>query len=149
MISNPLAINKNVSDAALTGIAGAATCDSFPGGCERPHEKRRMGGVMRLGRDRRNWTHSPEVSAKLGCWVGYQLDPIKKVEGKTVYIAGMVRADGRVSANTEIGIGHTPEFALDELLRNNGAPVEQEVGGSGTLDRFIKSIRSAIQNGSK
>lgn len=81
--------------------------------------------IARRDNNLRNWTYSEFASERFGAWVGYKLDPIKKSEGKTIYIAGAVRSNGKVMANSQIGLGHTPEFAIEEFLRNNGMPISE------------------------
>jgi len=81
---------------------------------------------MRFKGNRDNWTYAPDVSELVGRWVGYKTDPMQKIRGINHYIAGIVRSNGRLSPNTCIGRGDTPEFALSELLRNNNISVTLE-----------------------
>ncbi|PJR90012.1 hypothetical protein CN878_20260 [Ochrobactrum sp. 695/2009] len=81
--------------------------------------------IAKRDNNRRNWTYSEFASERFGAWVGYKLDPIKKSEGKTIYIAGAIRSNGKIMANTRIGLGQTPEFAIEEFLRSNGMPISE------------------------
>ncbi|MBB5701395.1 hypothetical protein FHS76_001246 [Ochrobactrum daejeonense] len=81
---------------------------------------------MKFGKNRSNWTFSLFAAEKLGRWAGYKLDPIQEANGRTLYVAGIIQPNGRVAANTKIGLGHTPEFAIRELLRNNGIVVDHD-----------------------
>ena len=85
---------------------------------------------MRFKGNRDNWIYDPETSAIVGRWVGYKIDPILKLNGITHYLVGIVRSNGRISANTYIGRGPNLAFAREELLRNNNIssnPVFREV----------------------